>query len=338
MLLSWKVGPGLGAGNCLIVKPASSTPLTALKLGELVRMAGIPAGVYQVIPGSGSVIGNGLASHMRIDKVAFTGSVPVGKQIMRAAADSNLKRTHLELGGKSPVIVLPDVDVDYAAKWCHMGIFLNCGENCCAGSRVFVHTSIADKFIAATIKLATDRAARLGDPQAEETLTGPCVDKNQFDTVLRYIARGKEQGATLAAGGNRVGTKGYFVQPTVFTNVRDDMDIAKEEIFGPVLVVLTFDDVADAVKRANASEFGLAAAVFTNDLRQAMTVSNELRAGTVWVNAYNMTDPGASFGGFKESGFGRDLGEAAFNNYTEVKTVTVNYGAKATPDVYCPPE
>jgi aldehyde dehydrogenase (NAD+) len=321
LMQAWKLAPALATGNTVVMKPAEQTPLSALRMGELIVEAGFPEGVVNLLPGFGPTAGAAIASHMDIDKVAFTGSTEVGRLIMEAAAKSNLKRITLELGGKSPNIIFEDTDLDEAVEGAHMGLFVNQGQSCCAGSRVFVEEKIYDAFIEKSVARARKR--RVGDPLDPRTDQGPQVSQSQFDRVMGYIESGQRDGATLACGGERVGDRGYFIQPTVFADVRDDMQIAREEIFGPVMSVIPFKDVDEVVERANRTSYGLAAGVWTRDIKKAHAVANAVRAGTVWVNCYHVLDTRAPFGGFKQSGIGRELGEYGLQQYTEVKTVTV---------------
>ncbi|HEX4825220.1 MAG TPA: aldehyde dehydrogenase family protein [Candidatus Polarisedimenticolaceae bacterium] len=327
LLASWKVAPALAAGCTVILKPASQTPLSALEMGRIGLDAGLPPGVFQVLPGSGRGCGTALVKHAGVDKVAFTGSTEVGKSVLRDAAGT-LKRVSVELGGKSPNIVFADADIEAALRGAFTGIFYNKGEVCAAGSRLFVERGIHEKFVA-------DLAARadavvLGDPRDKATRMGPVVSKAQMDTVLGYVESGTAEGAHVAAGGRRASEinngKGYFVRPTVFDAVTSEMTIAREEIFGPVLAVLPFDDAADAVRQANATTYGLAAGVWTRDLAKAHRVARAIQAGTVWVNAYNLYDPALPFGGFKQSGFGRELGIEALDGYLETKSVWIDIG------------
>ncbi len=321
LMQAWKLGPALATGNTVILKPAEQTPLTALRVGELALEAGYPEGVLNILPGYGPTAGAAISNHWDVDKVAFTGSTEVGKLIMEAAAKSNLKRVTLELGGKSPNIVFADANMDETIEGCHFALFFNQGQCCCAGSRLFVEEKVYDEFVERSAARARKRT--VGDPFDAKTEQGPQVDQDQFDKVIGYIDSGKKQGAKLVAGGARVGERGYFIQPTVFADVQDDMKIAQEEIFGPVMSIIKFKDMDEVIERANKTMYGLAAAVWTRDVSKAHRVANSVRAGTVWVNCYDVFDAGAPFGGFKQSGIGRELGEYGLQNYTEIKTVTV---------------
>jgi aldehyde dehydrogenase (NAD+) len=321
LMQAWKLGPALAAGNTVVLKPAEQTPLTALRVGELIIEAGFPAGVVNILPGYGPTAGAAIAWHNGVDKVAFTGSTEVGHLIMEAAARSNLKRVTLELGGKSPNIVFADADMDQAIEGAHFALFFNQGQCCCAGSRLFVEAKAYDEFVEKSVARAKKR--KVGDPFDPTSEQGPQVDDVQFEKVMSYILAGKTEGASLVAGGNRVGNRGFFIEPTVFADVKDDMKIAKEEIFGPVMSIMKFKDVEEVVERSNRTEYGLAAAVWTRDISKAHAVANSVRAGTVWVNCYDVFDAAAPFGGFKQSGIGRELGEYGLQQYTEVKTVTV---------------
>ncbi|KAF1659589.1 UNVERIFIED_CONTAM: Aldehyde dehydrogenase, mitochondrial, partial [Eudyptes robustus] len=321
LMQAWKLGPALAAGNTVVMKTAEQTPLTALHVAKLAAEAGFPPGVLNIVPGYGPTAGHALAAHPDVQKVAFTGSTEVGRLIMLAAAESNLKRITLELGGKSPNIVFADADLDHAVNTTSQGVFFNQGQTCSAGTRVFVEGKIYDEFIARAKALAESR--KLGNPFLPTTEQGPQVDQEQLSRILNYINIGKDEGAQLVAGGARHGDKGYFVQPTVFANVDNNMKIAQEEIFGPVMSVIKFDDIKDLISKAHASIYGLAAGVITKDVNKAIYMANSLEAGTVWVNCYNVFDAAAPFGGFKLSGIGRELGEYALENYTETKCVTI---------------
>jgi aldehyde dehydrogenase (NAD+) len=321
LMQAWKLAPALATGNTIVMKPAEQTPLSALRLGELILEAGFPEGVVNLLPGFGPTAGAAIARHMDVDKVAFTGSTEVGRLIMEAAAKSNLKRISLELGGKSPNIIFADSDLDDAVEGAHLGLFVNQGQSCCAGSRVFVEETIYDEFVEKSIARAGKR--RVGDPLDPRTDQGPQVSEAQFDRIMGYIESGKREGATLACGGERVGDRGYFIQPTVFSDVQDEMKIAQEEIFGPVMSIIAFKDMDEVIARANRTTYGLAAGVWTRDIKKAHAVANSVRAGTVWVNCYHVLDTRAPFGGFKQSGMGRELGEYGLQQYTEVKTVTL---------------
>jgi len=324
LLTAWKVAPALACGNTVIIKPASQTPLTALALAEVAQEAGLPPGVLNVITGPGATVGQMIVEHPGIDKIAFTGDTSTGKGIMKGSADT-LKRITLELGGKSPNIVFADADLDAALRGATTGIFYGKGEVCAAGSRLLVDKSIKSEFIdkvAARAKKMTP-----GDPMDPKTRLGAISSKKQLDNDLRYIETAKQEGATLVAGGGRadIGTgKGYFLQPTVFDGVTPEMTIAREEIFGPVLATIEFGDVDEAIARANDSTYGLAAAVWTRDIKKAHYVARKLQAGTVWINTYNVYDTAAPFGGYKQSGFGREMSMHALEHYTQVKSVWVD--------------
>ena len=326
LMQAWKWGPALACGNALVLKPAEQTPLTALRVAELAQEVGFPDGVINVVPGYGPTAGAALASHMDVDKVAFTGETSTGKLVMTAAAQSNLKRVSLELGGKSPNVVFADADLDAAVEGAYFGLFFNQGQCCVAGSRLYVEERVYDEFVDKMTKKA--KARRLGDPFHPETEQGPQVSKEQQDRVRGYIDAGRREGAKLLVGGADAPSSlaaahanGYFVEPTVFADVHDDMTIAREEIFGPVMSILKFKDADEVIERGNRSFYGLAAAVWTTDVRKAVRVSHALKAGTVWVNCYDVFDAAAPFGGFKMSGIGRELGQYALQLYTEVKTV-----------------
>ena len=324
LLTAWKVAPALACGNTVIIKPASQTPLTALALAEIAHEVGLPPGVLNVITGPGSTVGQAIVEHPGIDKIAFTGDTSTGKGIMRGAAET-LKKITLELGGKSANIVFPDADLDAAIRGATTGIFYGKGEVCAAGSRLLVDKSIKNEFIDKVAARARKMAP--GDPLDPKTRLGAISSKKQLETDLRYIEIAKQEGAQLVAGGARadIGTgKGYFLQPTVFDGVTPEMTIAREEIFGPVLAAIEFGDVDEAIARANDSNYGLAAAVWTKDIKKAHYVARKLQAGTVWINTYNIYDTAAPFGGYKQSGFGREMSMHALEHYTQVKSVWVD--------------
>jgi aldehyde dehydrogenase (NAD+) len=324
LMQAWKWGPALATGCTVILKPAEQTPLTALRVAALAQEAGFPDGVINVVPGYGPTAGAALTSHMDVDKIAFTGEHTTGQLIMEAAARSNLKRVTLELGGKSPNVVFADADLDAAVEGSYFGLFFNQGQCCCAGSRLFVEDKVHDQFVEKMVKKVKSR--KVGDPFDPATEQGPQVSQEQYDRVMGFIQTGQKEGAKMLCGGKRVGTQGYFIEPTIFTDVADDMKIAREEIFGPVMNILRFKDIDEVTKRGNQTMFGLAAAIWTRDITKAHRLAASLRAGTVWINCYDVFDAAAPFGGFKMSGIGRELGEYALANYTEVKTVTVNLG------------
>src|SRR5229473_431547 len=323
LLASWKLGPALACGNTVVWKPASLTSLTTLRFGELAVEAGVPAGVLNIVTG-GSEIGRAMVRHPGIDKIAFTGSTSVGKEIMRSAADT-MKRVTLELGGKSPNIVFADSDIDNAVKGAINGIFYGHGAVCHAFSRLFIEKRVEDEFM--TKLLEAGKKIKLGDPLDPKTRLGAVVSETQMNTVLSYIDAGNKEGAKLLAGGKRAavnGDRGFFIEPTIFGSVKNDMKIAQEEIFGPVLATLSFDDIEEVAELANKNVYGLAAAIWTNDIKKAHQLSRRLRAGTVWINTYGLMDAALPFGGFKQSGFGRELGMHAIEHYTELKTVWLN--------------
>ncbi len=324
LMAVWKIAPALAAGNAIIVKPSEFTPLSLLKLAEITQEAGLPPGVFQVLPGFGPSAGAALVRHPGVDKVAFTGSTATGQAVMREAA-ATLKHVTLELGGKSPTLVLEDADPDAAARGAIAGIFYNKGEVCAAGSRLLLPEKLHD----AVMEKVVERAKKLvpGDPLDPKTRFGAIASKPQLDKVLGYIQTGKGEGARCVAGGERakVGDgKGYFIQPTVFDGATNQMRIAREEIFGPVLTAITYKDLDEAIALANDTPYGLAAAVFTRDVKKAHIVARRLKAGTVWVNTYNIYDPAMPFGGYKQSGFGRELGSAALEHYTQTKSVCID--------------
>lgn len=323
IMAAWKIAPALAFGNTIVLKPAEQTPLTAMRLGELCLEAGVPEGVVNIVTGFGEEAGAALANHLDVDKLAFTGSTEVGRKILHAS-ESNLKRVTLELGGKSPNIVLADANMRRAAKGSMLGIFHNSGQVCTAGSRMLVESSIHDDFVAALVDATS--AMKLGPGLDDETVLGPLVSEQQLERVTGYIDIGKSEGADLVAGGGRPAGlgQGYFVEPTIFTGVRSEMRIAQEEIFGPVAAVMAVEDVDEAIAVANDTIYGLAASIWTNDLGKAHRLARGIKAGTVWVNGSGLYDPSVSFGGYKQSGFGRELGVHSMEAYTELKSVWVN--------------
>ncbi len=322
LMAAWKWGPALASGCTIVMKPAEQTPLTCLRLAELAQEAGFPDGVINVVTGYGET-GAAMVRHPGIDKIAFTGHYETAQKIMVDAAKT-LKRLTFELGGKSPNIVFADADLDAAVAGAEFGLFFNQGQCCCAGSRLFVEQSIHDEFVSKVVDRAKSR--QLGDSLDPNTTQGPQVDADQFNKILSYIDKGKAEGAKCLTGGSRFGNKGFFIEPTIFTEVHDEMSIARDEIFGPVMSILPFKNTDDIIARANNTYYGLAAAVWTRDVQKAHRVAASVRAGTIWVNCYDVFDAAAPFGGFKMSGSGRELGEAALANYTELKTVTMSLG------------
>ena len=322
-LAAWKLGPALATGCTVVLKPSELTPLTALKLGELAREVGFPEGVLNVIPGYGDSAGEALARHPQVDKISFTGSARTARRLLHASADSNLKKLSLELGGKSPQIILPDADFKAAVEACFWGIFSNKGEICNAGSRVLVHEKVYDEFVGQL----TERARKMvvGDPLDERTEMGSQVSAHQLKTILDYVASGQAQGAKLLAGGERdtegIKAKGNFMKPTLFGDVGPKMKIAQEEIFGPVLACIRVADESQALEVANGTPYGLAASIWTRDVARAHALARKVKSGVVWINCFNEFDDAAPFGGYKESGWGRDLSHHALSNYTQVKTV-----------------
>ncbi|MBO1004422.1 aldehyde dehydrogenase family protein [Pseudogracilibacillus auburnensis] len=320
MIALWKITPALATGCTVVLKPAEQTPLSVLYLAKLIEEAGFPEGVINIVPGNGETAGNALVNHVDVNKIAFTGSTEVGRLIMKNAADT-MKRVSLELGGKSPNIVFPDADMSKAIPGVFTGIMANQGEICSAGSRIYIHKDDYDHVVADLASFA--KKVKLGTGLSEKTEMGPLVSKEQQDRVVSYINIGKEEGAELLSGGNST-DKGYFVEPTIFADVNDSMRVCQEEIFGPVVVALPYNDVDEVIRRANNSPYGLAAGVWTENLKNAHNVANRLKAGSVWINCYSMVNPATPFGGYKQSGFGRDMGSYALDNYTEVKNVWVN--------------
>ncbi|CCM06719.1 uncharacterized protein FIBRA_09010 [Fibroporia radiculosa] len=324
--LSLKIAPALATGNTVILKPSELTPLSALLFCTLIKEAGFPPGVINIVNGYGATAGQAISEHPHIGKVAFTGSTLTGRKIMEAAAKSNLKPVTLELGGKSPNIIFDDADLEQAVKWAIHGIYFNHGQNCSAGSRIFIQEGIYDKFLEQFTQAAL--AIKVGDPFDESTYQGPQVSKTQFERIMGYITSGKQDGATVHIGGERIGTEGYFIHPTIFTECKPEMKIVREEIFGPVACVMKFRTEEEALEQANDTTYGLAASVFTKDIDRAVRVAHALEAGTAWINCANQTEIALPFGGFKQSGIGRELSEYALENYTNVKAVHVNIGLK----------
>ncbi|HEV2207135.1 MAG TPA: aldehyde dehydrogenase family protein [Verrucomicrobiae bacterium] len=321
LMAAWKLGPALTAGNCVVLKPAEQTPLSALRLGELLLEAGLPEGVVNIVSGFGETAGAALAAHADVDKVAFTGSTEVGKLIVRAAA-GNLKKVSLELGGKSPNIVFKDAgDLESAINGAANAIFFNHGQCCCAGSRLLVEREIFDDVVEGVAERA--KKIRLGPGLDPGTEMGPLVSEEQLVRVTHYLNQGKQDGACYLAGGARSGERGYFVQPTVVTDINPRMSIVREEIFGPVVVAEAFSRTEDLISRANATQYGLAAGVWTRDIAKAHRIAAALRAGTVWVNCYNVFDAALPFGGYKQSGWGREMGHEVLEHYTETKAVVI---------------
>ncbi|CAG2110941.1 unnamed protein product, partial [Medioppia subpectinata] len=347
MMVSWKMAACLAAGNTVVLKPAQVSPLTALKLAELSVYAGFPPGVINILPGTGSVCGQAIADHPLVRKLGFTGSTPIGQTIMKSCAESNMKRVSLELGGKSPLIIFNDADLDRAVRHAMGAVFFNkgshkykhtvnefaanncmvktIGENCIAAGRLFVEQSIHDQFVSRVLE--ETKKIKIGDPLDRSTSHGPQNHRAHLEKLVEYAQIGVKEGAKLVYGGAQVDRPGLFFTPTIFTAVTDDMYIAREESFGPIMIVSTFPDgdVDGVLRRANATEFGLASGVFTRDISKALYVTEKVNAGTCFVNCYNKTDVAAPFGGFKQSGFGKDLGQEALNEYLKTKTITIEY-------------
>ncbi|KAL4449498.1 hypothetical protein ABPG77_007142 [Micractinium sp. CCAP 211/92] len=320
LMAGWKLAPALAAGCTIVLKVSQYTPLTALRIGELALEAGVPPGVLNVLTGKGSECGDAIATHPQVDKVAFTGSTSVGKTIMADAA-KNLKPVTLELGGNSPVVVCEDADLEEAVQGCHHALFFNMGQACECGARIFVQEGIYDEFVKRSIELAKKR--KIGDPFDESVAQGPLVSEKQVEKVLEYVESGKKEGAKLGCGGKRWGERGFYVEPTVFYDVEDHMAIAKDEIFGPVQVIFKFKTIDEVIRRGNATEYGLAAAVWTQNLDTMQAVTRGFKAGTVWVNTHHIMDAAVPFGGYKQSGIGREHGAAVLEHYTQTKSVLV---------------
>eukprot|EP00800_Vazella_pourtalesii_P009296 TRINITY_DN234_c0_g1_i3.p1 TRINITY_DN234_c0_g1~~TRINITY_DN234_c0_g1_i3.p1 ORF type:complete len:497 (-),score=106.57 TRINITY_DN234_c0_g1_i3:100-1590(-) len=325
-MAAWKLAPALSTGNVIILKLAEQTPLTGLYLASLIKEAGFPPGVVNVIPGYGPTAGAAISEHLEIDKVAFTGSTEVGHLIMQAAGRTNLKNVTLELGGKSPNIILDDADIDLAVKASQSTVFYNQGQSCSSGSRTYVQEGIYEEFVRKSVELAM--TVKLGDPFHSDTTMGAVVSEEQLTKILGYIESGKKEGAKLECGGSRHGDKGYFLQPTIFSNVQDDMKIAREEIFGPVQSIIKFKTMDEAIVRANDTKYGLGGGVFTRDLDKAIYVSSRIKSGTVWINCFEVTTANTPFGGYKMSGTGRELGEEGLKLYSEMKTTVMKITKK----------
>ena len=325
LMMAWKLGPALAAGNTIILKPAEQTPLSALYIADLIRAAGFPPGVVNVLNGYGRDVGHALASHLGVDKVAFTGATATGKVVQKAAS-VNLKNITLETGGKSALLVFDDADVQQAAKWAHIGIMGNQGQVCTANSRLLVQKGIYQSFIAEFVKIV--KSLKVGNPFAADTFQGPQITREHYDKVLSYVGQGQREGAKLAAGGGSCGEKGYYIAPTVLADVLPHMKIYKEEIFGPVVAISPFSTEDQAIAMANDTEFGLAASLFTQNVERVHRVSSRLEAGMIWVNSSTDSDFRVPFGGVKQSGIGRELGEAGLDSYLQVKAVHINTGTR----------
>ncbi|KAJ7756855.1 aldehyde dehydrogenase [Mycena maculata] len=325
-MLSWKLAPALATGNCIVLKPSEMTPLSALKFADLVVEAGFPPGVVNIVNGYGTTVGQAISDHMDISKVAFTGSTLVGRKILEASARSNLKVVTLELGGKSPTVIFDDCNLDQTVKWATLAMYGNMGQSCVAGSRIFVQEGIYPQFMEKFTAMVKGLGQATGDPFAPATQHGPQVTKDQFDRIMGYIESGKADGATVHVGGDRHGTEGYFIQPTIFTDCTPDMKIVKEEIFGPVSAVMKFKTEEEVIEAANATTYGLSACVFSENVSRALRVAHVIESGSAFINSAQLIDPAIPFGGYKASGIGREHGEYALTTYTQVKAVHVNLG------------
>ncbi|KAF9461883.1 aldehyde dehydrogenase [Collybia nuda] len=328
MMMAMKLGPALATGNTVVLKPSELTPLTALRLADLINEAGFPPGVVNMVNGYGDPVGEALTLHPGITKVSFTGSVGVGRKVMRAAAESNLKDVTLELGGKCPTIIFEDADLEQAVKWAVHGVYFNNGQSCINGSRIYVQDAIYDDFLARFTQASKEMAAATGDPFTQGMQLGPLISQTQFNRVLKYIEEGKKDGATVHLGGGRHGKEGYFIEPTIFTNTKPNMSIVRDEIFGPVSVIVKFTTEQEVIEAANDTSYGLATHLFSADISRALRVTNMMEAGTVWVNSVIAPDVNVPFGGYKQSGIGREFGEGGIDAYTQVKSVHVNIGAR----------
>jgi aldehyde dehydrogenase (NAD+) len=325
-MVGWKIGPALATGNTIVLKPSEITPLTALRLADLIVEAGFPPGVVNIINGYGQTVGQAITEHPLIEKVAFTGSTLVGRKVLKASAESNLKVVTLELGGKSPTVIFDDAEIEQTVKWASFGIFFNMGQACTAGSRIFVQEGIYDTFLAKFTAVAQALTQTTGDPFAPGTQHGPQVSQTQFDRVMSYIEAGKTGGAKIHLGGERHGTEGFFIKPTIFTDCNLDMKITQEEIFGPVATLIKFKTEEEVTEMANNTTYGLACHIFTQNVSRAIRMAHALEAGSAWVNCAQATEVNVPFGGYKQSGIGRELGEYALDTYTQVKAVHINIG------------
>ncbi|KAF9451002.1 aldehyde dehydrogenase [Macrolepiota fuliginosa MF-IS2] len=328
LMAAWKLGPALVTGNTVVLKPSEMTPLTALRLAEMIHQVGFPPGVVNIVNGYGNIAGTAIASHPKIEKIVFTGSTLTGRKILKASSETNLKVVTLELGGKSPTILFDDANLDQALKWAAVGIFSNMGQSCIAASRIFVQTGIYDEFLAQFTQLAQQLTANTGSPFDPKTKHGPQISQTQFDRVMGFINSGKREGAKVVTGGEKFASEGYFVKPTVFTDVNPKMSIMQDEIFGPVCSVVKFTTEEEVLEVANDVAYGLAANVFTENASRAIRVAHALEAGSIWVNCARMLDVNVPFGGYKQSGIGRELGQYALDTYTQVKGVHINIGQK----------